>query len=194
MQAPKFPRSLLIGFSALGMLGCLATGDGSDRSNSEALDSKSNPLNFGSITLTPTPDLLKGIEQALETIEARKKMPYTLRVTTCDKSNAESGDNVYVSVSENGVSREMLAGKLGLERGKSKDFELTGHVPVDAKEIDGLKIRKSGTNAWCISRVELWRNGELAWRFDDGDPNWSDLIREDGPQEALYRGLQPSSG
>jgi hypothetical protein len=117
-----------------------------------------------------------------------------LRVATCDKSNAESGDNVYVSVSENGVSREMLAGKLGLERGKSKDFELTGHVPVDAKEIDGLKIRKSGTNAWCISRVELWRNGELAWRFDDGDPNWSDLIREDGPQEALYRGLQPSSG
>src|SRR5688500_10705987 len=88
----RLQRWLVLGCTALSGVGCVsASGDNAD-------DDDVNGTTEGALVLA-NPQLPLSefdLSSFLKVFEERKKTAYQLRVTTCDETNAQSNDNVFV--------------------------------------------------------------------------------------------------
>lgn len=98
-----------------------------------------------------------------------------LRVTTADKDDAQTDDYVKVDINEV-TNRTWIESYLDdFSRGATQTYDLRLHYINTLSDLESLTIEKTGSDGWCVRKIELIINGRAIFVRDFGvNGRWLD--------------------
>jgi hypothetical protein len=114
-----------------------------------------------------------------QALSIERLIPYRTRLTivTCDQESAGTDDRIYVRFTGNSSQRFYLdKGGNDLERNTSNTFEIVPAGVRRVSDITRLTLEKTGSDALCITRIQLRFNNDNNAVLDHsfGSGTWID--------------------